>query len=42
MDKCKNNQHTYKEVSAPSDFEKETYECTKCGDRYYLYYDDMK
>lgn len=25
-----------------SDYEQETYVCKKCGDRYKLYYDDMK
>lgn len=33
--------HDYEEVSSPLDMEGETYKCTKCGDRYRLYYEDM-
>ena len=33
-------EHDYVEVY--SDMECEKYECTKCGDRYSLYYDDMQ
>lgn len=35
-------EHDYEEVSSPYDMEGETYKCRKCGDRYRLYYDDMK
>ncbi len=35
-------EHDYVEVSSPYDMEGETYKCCKCGDRYRLYYDDMK
>jgi hypothetical protein len=34
--------HKYKEVSSKTDFEGETYKCVYCGDRYRLYYEDMK
>lgn len=34
--------HDYKEVSSNYDMDGETYECTVCGDRYRLYYEDMK
>ncbi len=33
--------HDYIETSSPTDMEGETYRCTKCGDRYRLYYEDM-
>lgn len=39
--KCEKDEHDYEEVSSPTDFEGETYRCTKCGDRYRLYYEDM-
>lgn len=31
-----------KEVSRPTDMEGETYECELCGERYRLWYEDMK
>lgn len=37
----KGGTHDYEEVSSSSDMEGETYECSKCGDRYRLYYEDM-
>jgi len=37
-DKCK---HDYKEISSIYDADGESYECTKCGDRSRLYYEDM-
>lgn len=33
--------HNYEEVSSYSDMDGETYQCTKCDDRYRLYYEDM-
>ena len=39
---CSKDEHIYEEVSSPTDMEGETYRCTKCGDRYRLYYEDMK
>lgn len=33
-------EHKYKQEYG--DFEKESYECEKCGDRYSLYYEDMQ
>ena len=30
------------ETSSATDFEKETYTCSKCGLRYHLYYDEMR
>lgn len=39
--KCKDKEHDYKETSSSHDMDGETYECTKCGDRYRLYYEDM-
>ena len=38
----KHCEHDYEEVSSPRDFEGETYKCKICGDRYRLYYDDMR
>lgn len=35
-------EHDYEEVSSRSDMDGETYKCRKCGDRYRLYYEDMK
>ena len=40
--KCPEGEHDYKEVSSIYDMEGETYECTKCGDYYRLYYDEMR
>lgn len=34
-------EHNYVETSSSMDMEGETYTCTKCGDRYRLYYEDM-
>lgn len=39
MAECK---HEYEEVSSNWDMDGETYKCKKCGDRYRLYYEDMK
>jgi len=33
--------HNYIETSSPYDMDGETYACSKCGDRYRLYYEDM-
>ena len=33
-------QHDYKEVAG--DYERERYKCSKCGDSYNLYYDEMR
>jgi hypothetical protein len=41
VDKKKCN-HDYEEVSSIHDFDGETYVCKICGDRYRLYYEDMK
>ena len=37
--KDENGKSTYKETY--SDFDYESYECTLCGDRYKLWYEDM-
>lgn len=42
MEKCTDNEHDYEEVSSPTDMDGETYKCKKCGDKYRLYYEDMK
>lgn len=42
-DKCEysiDGKHNYK--CTHEGWESETYECTECGDRYKLYYEDMK
>jgi predicted SprT family Zn-dependent metalloprotease len=33
--------HNYVETSSSHDMDGETYTCSKCGDRYRLYYEDM-
>lgn len=40
MEKKTECDHNY--VETYSDYEKESYECTKCKDRYSLYYEDMQ
>lgn len=41
--KCEHGKHDYHETEASKrSFEGETYVCRKCGDSYYLDYEDMK